>query len=167
MWSVIDPTLSTTAENLISFVALASALVIITIALVGAARDGRYRVVEWCGAATAAFILLNKVSSPQYILWLVPFLALLSVTAVWWWLLSAVAVVRYGALFGVGVFPFGLRTADRIDHTAVIMQALLLAVFIVTILVRRTPSEFDPQVRLPEPSPARLPRRTFPPRPAS
>jgi uncharacterized membrane protein len=167
VWSVIDPTLSTTAENLLSFVSLASALVIITIALVAAARDGRCRVVEWCAAATAAFILLNKVSSPQYLLWLVPFLALLSVTAVWWWLLSAVAVARYGALFGVGVLPFGLRTADRIVHAAVITQALLLAVFIVTILVRRTPSELEPQVKPPEPSPARLRGRSFPPRPAS
>jgi uncharacterized membrane protein len=167
VWSVIDPALSTTAENLLSFLALASALVIITIALVAVAQDGRYRVVEWCAAATAAFILLNKVSSPQYILWLVPFLALLRVRAFWSWLLSAIAVVRYGALFGVNVLPLGLRTADRIVHTAVLMQALLLAAFIVTVLVRRIPSELDPQVKLPAPSPARLPGRPSPPRPAS
>jgi uncharacterized membrane protein len=151
VWSVIDPTLSTTAENLLSFLALASALVIITIALVTVAGDGRYRVVEWCAAATAAFILFNKVSSPQYILWLVPFLALLRVRAVWWWLLSAAAVVRYGALFGVDVLPVGLRTADRIVHTAVVTQGLLLAAFIVTILVGRIPSECDPKVELAAP----------------
>ena len=86
-------------------------------------------------AATAAFIVLNKVSSPQYVLWVVPFLALLPRRSTWWWLLSAVAVVRYAGLFGVDVFPVGTHTADELVRAAVILQAALLVVYVGTILV--------------------------------
>jgi hypothetical protein len=46
-----------------------------------------------------AFLLLNKVSSPQYTLWLLPFLALLRVHWAWW-----AAFTVADALVYVGVF---------------------------------------------------------------
>ncbi len=135
IWAVLDRSLSTATENRVSFVLLASALVVITASLFRSRPSIGYPVVEWCAAATAAFIVLNKVSSPQYVLWVVPFLALLPRRSTWWWLLSAVAVVRYAGLFGVDVFPVGTHTADELVRAAVIFQAALLVVYVGTILV--------------------------------
>jgi uncharacterized membrane protein len=49
-----------------------------------AQREGRYPVVEVCAALLAAFLLFNKVHSPQYALWILPFFALLQVPIAWW-----------------------------------------------------------------------------------
>jgi uncharacterized membrane protein len=135
IWAVLDNNLSTTTENRLSFTALAIALVVITVGLLFSRPTAGYPVVEWCAAATAAFILLDKVSSPQYILWLVPFLALLPLRSIWWWLLSTVAAVRYAGLFGVDVFPFGLHTADRLVHSAIVLQAAVLILYVAAILI--------------------------------
>jgi uncharacterized membrane protein len=136
IWSVVDPHLSTATENRASFIALAATLALITAALFRDRSARGYPVVEWCAAATAAFILLNKVSSPQYILWLIPFLALRRTRAVWWWLLSATALVRYTSLFGVNIIPIGTPNADRVVHAAVIAQSLLLGLYIADIVAR-------------------------------
>jgi hypothetical protein len=51
--------------------------------LVGRARrfrkDQTYPFLQVCGALLAAFLLWNKVQSPQYTLWILPFFALLGV----------------------------------------------------------------------------------------
>jgi uncharacterized membrane protein len=146
IWAVLDRTVSTTTENRLSFIALAVALVVITVGLLFSRQPVGYPVVEWCAAATAAFILLNKVSSPQYILWLVPFLALLPLRSIWWWLLSAVTVVRYAGVFGIGVFPFGAHTADRLVHAAIILQSALLILYVATILGASRLSSVRPQL---------------------
>ena len=52
-----------------------------------------------CAAVLVAFLLLNKVSSPQYTLWLLPLLALLRVHWAWW----AAFTVADGLVY-VGVF---------------------------------------------------------------
>jgi uncharacterized membrane protein len=142
IWAVLDEHLSTTTENRLSVAALAITLGVITVGLLFARPTAGYPVVEWCAAATAAFILLDKVSSPQYVLWLVPFLALLPLRSIWWWLISATAAVRYAALFGVGVFPVGIHTADRLVRSAIILQAAILILYVAAILTpRRSPSE--------------------------
>ena len=60
-----------------------------------------------CAAVLVAFLLLNKVSSPQYTLWLLPFLALLRVHWAWW-----AAFTVADALVYVGRLPL-VRRADR------------------------------------------------------
>jgi Glycosyltransferase family 87 len=147
IWTALDRALSTTTENRVSVLALAAALVTITAVLAHTRGGNAYPVVEWCAASTAAFIVLNKVSSPQYILWLVPFLALLSMRSVWWWILSIIATVRYAALFGVDVLPLGLGTADRLVHAAVILQAALLMVYMAAILMQRGKARIAPLPR--------------------
>jgi uncharacterized membrane protein len=136
IWTVLDRSVSTATENLLSFSALAVTLAAITVWLLHARPAAGYPVVEWCAAATAAFVVLNKVSSPQFVLWIVPFLAVLRLGPIWWWLLSAVACLRYAALFGVDVFPVGLRTADRLVHAAVILQAAILVAYMAAVLIR-------------------------------
>ncbi len=134
VWSVLDNPLSTSAANRAGALALAVALVGITLGLLAARSQDAYPVIEWCAAATAAFIVLNKANSPQYILWILPFLALLRVRAAWWWLLSAVAIVRYVGLFGVGTLSLGLHTADHLARTAAALEVLLLTLFAIRLL---------------------------------
>jgi hypothetical protein len=47
-------------------------------------KDQTYPVLQVCGAFLAAFLLWNKVQSPQYTLWILPFFALLGVRLLWW-----------------------------------------------------------------------------------
>jgi uncharacterized membrane protein len=136
IWAVLDRSVSTATENLLSFSALALTLAAITVWLFRARPATGYPVVEWCAAATAAFVVLNKVSSPQFVLWIVPFLVVLRLGPVWWWLLSAIACLRYAALFGVDVFPVGLQTADRLVRAAVILQAAVLVAYMAAVLIR-------------------------------
>src|SRR5918999_5983371 len=66
-----------------------------------AARGGRDRLPlrGVCGAMLAAFLLWNKVHSPQYTLWLLPFFALLRVNVLWWLFYAVADILVY-----VGVF---------------------------------------------------------------
>ncbi|MCX5044920.1 glycosyltransferase 87 family protein [Aldersonia sp. NBC_00410] len=64
-------------------------------------RTGSYPWVQVSGAMLCAFVLLHKVHSPQYSLWLIPFLVLLVVP----WRLVVAFVVTDLAL-GVGVFRY-------------------------------------------------------------
>ena len=85
-------------------------------------------------ASLAAFLLWNKVHSPQYVLWLLPFFVLLRVK-VWWW--AAYTVVD--AVLYVGIFRWFYDSAFRgLDFTpakfalisAVWGRAALLAVLV-------------------------------------
>ncbi|WP_067462926.1 glycosyltransferase family 87 protein [Nocardia amamiensis] len=64
----------------------------------------RTRVFPWVGVSGAmlcGFLLFHKVHSPQYTLWLVPFLVLLEVP---WWLIGGYLVAD--AAIGIGVFRY-------------------------------------------------------------
>jgi hypothetical protein len=60
---------------------------------------GGYPVVQTSAALLAAFMLFNKVHSPQYTLWILPFFVLLNVRIVWWLAYTVVDLMVY-----VGVF---------------------------------------------------------------
>lgn len=97
-----------------------------------ARKDGDYPVVQVCAALLAAFLLWNKVHSPQYALWLMPFFALLRVNIGWWVAYSLADLFVY-----VGVFRwfYDFRFVGAEDMTAakgllvfgVWMRAALLA----------------------------------------
>ncbi len=134
VWAVLDPGMSTSTENRLSLATLLLALVVITVGLLVSRRTSGYPVVEWCAAATAVVIAVNKVGSPQYILWVVPFLVLVRTRSTWWWLLCAPALLRYAGLFGVNVFPVGTHTADKLVRVAVMVQAAVLIIYVAEIL---------------------------------
>ncbi|MDQ4024124.1 MAG: glycosyltransferase 87 family protein, partial [Actinomycetota bacterium] len=48
------------------------------------AREGAYPFLQVSGALLAAFMLWNKVHSPQFTLWILPFFVLLRVNPLWW-----------------------------------------------------------------------------------
>src|SRR5439155_19439411 len=100
IWSVLDGSLSTSTENTLSAACVAAGLLVVTVALLRRSRGIRgFPLIPWCGAATGVLVALNKVSSPQYLVWMLPFLALIAASPLWWWALSAVATVRYVGLF--------------------------------------------------------------------
>lgn len=64
-----------------------------------ARRDGEYPFLQVCGALLAAFLLWNKVHSPQYALWTLPFFVLLRVNVVWWVLYAIADAATYYGVF--------------------------------------------------------------------
>jgi uncharacterized membrane protein len=127
--------------NLLSTTALMVALALLTFA---AARRhlGPF---EIGAAATAIFLLSNKVYSPVYDLWLVPFFAALPIGRRWW-------ITFCAADFGVYFVVFGntrLGIPGDIVRTALFCFVLLRAVAIVAVLAsvaRDTRSRGDPAV---------------------
>jgi uncharacterized membrane protein len=96
------------ALNLLSAVFLAAAAVAITVLALAAPR--RPRLPQLCFLALAAFLMTNKVWSPQYVIWLVP-LAVLARPRLWPYLLWQLAEVGY--FLGIwGYLIFVYRTAQ-------------------------------------------------------
>jgi uncharacterized membrane protein len=76
-------------------------IVALVVGLVRARREGSVPVVAISAALLVAFLLWNKVHSPQYTLWLLPFFVLLDVSVLWWIAYSIIDLMVY-----VGVFRF-------------------------------------------------------------
>jgi hypothetical protein len=64
-----------------------------------AGRTGRYPWLQVSAAMLCSFLLFNKVYSPQYVLWLLPFFVLLRIRWGWWVSYLAVDVLLYVGLF--------------------------------------------------------------------
>lgn len=100
-------------------------------------RDGTYAWVAVSGAMLCGFLLLHKVHSPQYTLWLIPFLVLLRVpwTLVAGYLLAdlsmGIGVFRYFAALSAGE---DASTEELAVQFGVWGRAVLLVVFYVLFL---------------------------------
>ncbi|MEA2508875.1 MAG: hypothetical protein QOG21_957 [Actinomycetota bacterium] len=118
-----------------------------------ARREGRYPVVQVSAAMLAAFLLWNKVHSPQYALWILPFFVLLEVS-VWWWIAYVVAdLVVYVGIFR-WFYDFVYRGMDvtwakRLLIAGVWSRALLLFLLFAIFLYARVAQGV--RGRLPEP----------------
>lgn len=108
-----------------------------------ARRDGTYPFLQVCGALLAAFLLWNKVHSPQYALWILPFFALLRLSFVWWLLYALADAATY-----YGVFQWFYDQSLGLDFTpakkamiaGVWGRAVLLAIlFLVFLRARAAP----------------------------
>jgi len=101
-----------TLNRLIPALVLVSLLAAVAYGLVRARREGVFPFLQVCGAALVAFLLWNKVSSPQYTLWVLPFFALLRVRWGWW-----AAYFVTDALVYVGVFRWFHHLIGGTDAT--------------------------------------------------
>ncbi|HZA40923.1 MAG TPA: glycosyltransferase 87 family protein [Actinomycetota bacterium] len=108
IWSIRDwgpislPTLSPGRLNLVT--AVLTAVFVLAALAVGwsrARRSGHFPVLEVCAALLAAFLLWNKVHSPQYALWLLPFFVLTRVHIGWWAAYTVADLATY-----IGTFRF-------------------------------------------------------------
>ena len=101
-----------TLNRLIPVLVLVSLLAAVAYGLVRARREGVFPFLQVCGAALVAFLLWNKVSSPQYTLWVLPFFALLRVRWGWWAAYFVTDVLVY-----VGVFRWFHHLVGGTDAT--------------------------------------------------
>ena len=105
-------------------------------------REGGYPFLPVAGALLVAFLLWNKVHSPQYTLWLLPFFVVLRVNIGWWLAYTAIDTVAY-----VGIFrwfydiTFQGRGTDTLAYNAMAWavwgRALLLVILLVVFLRAR------------------------------
>ncbi|MEV8436242.1 hypothetical protein AB0425_02605 [Actinosynnema sp. NPDC051121] len=125
-------------------------------------REGSYPWVPVSAAMLCGFLLLHKVHSPQYTLWLVPMFVLLRVN--WGWV---AAYFLADLAMGVGIFrwyyaiefgePSGIY--DGFSAQAVVIgvwgrAALLVALFLVFLKSEVTFTDFRPARRRPAPTTA-------------
>jgi uncharacterized membrane protein len=113
IWFWIWPHFTTEQLNrLIPVLVVLSLLAAVGYGMWRARREGVFPFLQVCGAALVAFVLLNKVSSPQFTLWVLPFFALLSVRLGWW-----VAYLVTDVLVYVGVFRWFHHLIGGTDGT--------------------------------------------------
>jgi uncharacterized membrane protein len=104
-------------------------------------RSGNYPTLQVSAAMLASFLLWNKVHSPQYALWILPFFVLLNVNW-WWWVAYALAdlMIYVGIFRWFYDFVYGgldFTWAKRVLILGVWARAiLLLALFVVFLLAR-------------------------------
>jgi hypothetical protein len=117
-----------------------------------AGRTGSYPWLQVSAAMLAAFLLFNKVYSPQYVLWLLPFFVLLRVRWGWWVSYLAVDVLLYVGLFRWyyditqgGDFGVAKQAAVLGVWGKAVLLALLYVVFLLS----------SPSIRSGPPRPAR------------
>src|SRR5581483_7900564 len=88
-WGV--PTLTTHDLNVLTPILIVSTWVV-ALAVGWWRRGAEYPWLPVTGCMVFAFLVLNKVHSPQYVLWVLPFLALVRVRWGWWvayWIFDA------------------------------------------------------------------------------
>ncbi len=86
-------------------------------------REGTYPFLAVSGAMLVAYLLLNKVHSPQYALWLLPFFAVLRVRWGWW-----AAYLSLDAVLYVGLFRWFYDLSRGVDF-GLAKQALIIGVW--------------------------------------
>ncbi|MGI8775085.1 MAG: glycosyltransferase 87 family protein [Actinomycetota bacterium] len=116
-----------------------------------------YPVLETCGALLAVFLLWNKVHSPQYTLWLLPFFALLRVHVAWWVAYALADLAVYVGIFrwfhDMGIHGMEeLTWAKKLLIGGVWARAALLLALVVVFLLARPVEASEPEMeREPEP----------------
>jgi uncharacterized membrane protein len=115
-------------------------------------RDGPRRLALAFAAAVAGFLAFTRFFSPQYLVWLVPFVLLLESAA---WVLTAVALIlaqvwffHYGDVFALGGYVWLVLVRDL----------LVVALFAVALVrLRRPAAEDEDSVLLEHEPPLRVP----------
>ena len=147
------PALQPAVLNVVTLVLTAAFFVVVLVTGWRALRrTGSWPYLELCAALLCAFLLWNKVHSPQYTLWLLPFFVLVPVPVGWWIAYSIVDLAVY-----VGVFRFFYdacsanacqilaepTVSQRVMTAAVALRAGLLLVLFVVFL-RRSFRDIEP-----------------------
>ena len=118
--------------NLLTSVLIVGSFVAAVVTGLVGSRGKPYPFLQVSAAALVGFLLWNKVHSPQYVLWLLPFFVLLRVS-VWWW--AAYSIADLAVYVGVfrWFYDFGFTqdlTASSLPKSLLIggvwLRALLL-----------------------------------------
>lgn len=147
IWFLKFPTWTPETVNLWSgALTVATLAAVLSIGWMKGRRSGEFPVLEVSAAMLAGFLLWNKVHSPQYTMWLLPFFVLLRVHYLWWALYSAIDILVY-----IGVFRFFyalIKQTVPAEPARVAMMygvygraVLLFALIVVFIMSRRADDE--------------------------
>jgi uncharacterized membrane protein len=119
------PSLTTDQLNVLCPVLIGIAFVVANVVgwLRSADDDEGFPFLQVCGAMLCAFLVLNKVHSPQYALWLLPFFCLIRLRWGWW-----VAYMALDATLYVGLFRWFYGLAHGVDF-GVPKQAVVIGVW--------------------------------------
>jgi uncharacterized membrane protein len=107
----------------------------------GSRQSRSYPTVQVAGAMLVSFLLWNKVHSPQYALWLLPFFVLLEVDLRWWAAYAAADLMVYVGIFR-WFYDFVYQGMDFTwSKRALILgvwtrAGLLLALFVIFLVAR-------------------------------
>lgn len=149
------PTLNLT----VAVLTLATFVVVLAYAWDKGRREAAYPFLQVCAAFLSAFMLWNKVFSPQYMLWLVPFFVVLNVHLLWWVAFIVIDAISYSSIFRWLYDISYLGVDDTVAKSAMITgiwaRAVLLAALIVVFLRSRaapTPESDDARFFLSHPS---------------
>jgi hypothetical protein len=126
-------------------------------------RRGSYPWLQVSAAMLCVFLLFNKVHSPQFLLWLLPFFVLVRVRWGWWAAYFAADLTLFAGLFRWyyditqgGDFGVAKQAAIVGVWGRAVLLALLYVVFLVSPLAFRvSPLAFRPMSASPAPAPAR------------
>jgi uncharacterized membrane protein len=125
----------------------ASWLVAVLAGALIARSAGRYPWLQVGAALLASFLLFNKVYSPQYVLWLLPFFVLLRIRWGWWVAYLAVDLLLYVGLFRWyyditqgGDFGVAKQAVVLGVWGKAVLLALLYVVFLTSSLSIRSPA---------------------------
>jgi uncharacterized membrane protein len=155
VWSWAAPGLPTGALNATTdglTVALCAAVLVV--AGRAARRTGEYPFLPACAAIVSGVLLVGKVCSPQYLLWLLPFFALLRVRPGWWAALITSDLLLYLGFFSWGGSAGRHPLAAQAATVGFWGRAGLLAALVVVFLrsrpaVQRRPGPAMPAIVLP------------------
>ncbi len=115
-------------------------------------RDDGQRLATAFAAAVAGFLAFTRFLSPQYLVWLIPFVALLGPAA---WIVTAVALIlaqvwffHYSDVFSLGGYTWLVLVRDLV----------IVVLFVVALLALRSrPAEDEDPVVLEDETPLRVP----------
>ena len=93
-------------------------------------RAGTYPFLQTCAALVAAFLLWNKVHSPQYALWILPFFALVRVNRTWWAAYILIDATLYLSLFYLGAISLDHLASPYLQAALYARAALLLGLVV-------------------------------------
>jgi uncharacterized membrane protein len=148
MWQLAFPGASPVSLNSWTPILIGISFVVALVAGTRRSNEGRFPGFAVCAAMVAAFMLWNKVHSPQYTLWLLPFFVVLRMH-VGWWIAYAIADL---AVY-VGVFRWfydfvylgeDFTAAKKLMIGGVWGRAVLLALLFVVFLRARVA---DPSIQ--------------------
>lgn len=147
-WSFIQmPTLNQT----VAVLTLATFAVAIFYGWDRARKEGSFPGIQVAAALLVTFMLWNKVHSPQYTLWLLPFFALVRVNVGWWIAYAVVDTVAYVGIFR-WFYDYSYLGTDMTSTTAkeamtyaVWARAALLVALLAVFLRARSAIEPEPE----------------------
>ena len=160
IWSIRDwgpislPSLSVDQLNLVTAMLTAAFIgVALWIGWARARRGREYAFAHVCAALLVAFLLWNKVHSPQYTLWLLPFFVVTRINVGWW---VAYAIVDLATYVGTFRFFFDVCSADgcvvgeptaaqHLMNAGVFLRAGLLLALFVAFLREKSPDDASPR----------------------